>query len=45
LIAIARAEARHVIQTIADSKVYPQAFHAGMYLSKYDGEMSKLLRE
>jgi hypothetical protein len=45
LIAIARAEARQVIQTIADSKVYPQALHAGMYLSTYDGEMSKLLRK
>ena len=44
-ISIVPAQARQVIQTIADSKVYPQALHAGMYLSTYDGEMSKLLRK
>lgn len=44
-ISIARSEARRTIQAIADSKVYPLAGHAGMYLSMYDGEASRLLRK
>jgi len=44
-ISIAPARARQVLQAIADSKVYPQAGQAGMYLSMYDGEASRLLRK
>jgi Domain of unknown function (DUF2019) len=44
-ISIAPVQARQVIQAIADSKVYPQAGQAGMYLSMHDGEASKLLRK
>jgi hypothetical protein len=44
-ISLAAVEARQVIQAIADSRVYPQAGQAGMYLSIYDGEASKLLRK
>jgi hypothetical protein len=44
-ISLAPLQARQVMQTIADSKVYPQAGQAGMYLSMYDGEASKLLRK
>ena len=44
-IRIAPVRARQVLQAIADSKVYPQAGQAGMYLSMYDGEASRLLRK
>ena len=36
------AEARKVIQTIADSKEYPVAGHAGMTLSLFDGNLANL---
>lgn len=39
---IAAAEARPVIQQIADSRNYPVAGHAGMCLSFFDGELSDL---
>lgn len=39
---IAAAEARPVIQQIADSKNYPVAGHPGMCLSFFDGELSDL---
>lgn len=41
---VVKAEARAVIQDIAESRVYPLAGEAGVFLSMYDGEMSKLLR-
>lgn len=44
-ISLAPGQARQVMQTIADSKVYPQAGQAGMYLSMYDGEAAKLLQK
>jgi hypothetical protein len=44
-ISLAPVRTRQVMQTIADSKVYPQAGQAGMYLSMYDGGAAKLLRK
>jgi hypothetical protein len=43
LIAALPAQARQAIQEVADSDLAPLAFHARMYLSAYDGEVSKLL--
>jgi HEAT repeat protein len=43
IIKFEKAEARQVIQKIADSK-YPISGHAGMFLATYDGELSHLLR-
>lgn len=39
---VATAEARPVIQQIADSQNYPVTGHAGMCLSLFDGELSDL---
>lgn len=44
-ISVVPAEARRIIQAIADSGMLPQSGHAGMYLEMYDGDMSKLLRK
>lgn len=44
-IAIVPREARQTIQAIADSGILPLAGHAGMYLSTYDGEASRILRK
>ena len=44
-IAIVPLEARQTIQAIADSGIFPLAGHAGMYLSTYDGEASRLFRK
>lgn len=42
LLHIVPTEARPVIQAIAESRVFPQAGHAGMTLSFYDGPLADL---
>ncbi|MES2750191.1 MAG: DUF2019 domain-containing protein [Pseudomonadota bacterium] len=44
LMSVFPQEARQQIQVIANSKSYPQAVDAGLYLSSLDGELSDLLR-
>jgi hypothetical protein len=41
-ISVLKEEARAVIQAIAESGVYPLAGEAGVFLSMYDGDLSKL---
>jgi hypothetical protein len=41
-IPVAPVAARQQIQIIADSKKYPVAGHAGMFLSFYDGDLSDI---